>query len=54
MTKGMFRPFKQRIHECLLTVALEDALQTISVNREELDKQREAKREMEEMIEKKS
>jgi hypothetical protein len=35
-------------------VAIEDAPQTISVDREELDKQREAKRKKEEMIEKKS
>jgi hypothetical protein len=53
-TKGMFQQFPQRLHECLLTVAIEDAPQTISVNREEIDKQREAKRKKEEMIEKKS
>jgi len=35
-------------------VAIEDAPQTVSVNREELDNQREAKRKKEEMIEKKS
>jgi hypothetical protein len=35
-------------------VAIEDAPQTVSVNREELDNQREAKRKKEEMIEKKN
>ena len=35
-------------------VAIEDAPQTVSVNREKLDNQREAKRKNEEMIEKKS
>ena len=38
----------------MLTLAIEDAPQTASVNREELDNQREAKRKKEEMIEKKS
>jgi len=52
--KGMFHQFERRMHECLLTVANEDAPQTVSVNREELDNQREAKRKKEEMIEKKS
>jgi hypothetical protein len=52
--KGMFHQFPQRICECLLTVAIEDAPQTVSVNREELDNQREAKRKKKEMIEKKS
>ena len=42
------------MRECLLTVAIEDAPQTVSVNREEIDNQREAKRKKEEMIEKKS
>mgnify|MGYP006196441921 FL=1 len=42
------------MRECLLTVAIEDAPQTVSVNREELDNQREAKRKKEEMIKKKS
>ena len=42
------------MRECLLTAAIEDAPQTVSVNREELDNQREAKRKKEEMIEKKS
>ena len=42
------------MRECLLMVAIEDAPQTILVNREELDNQREAKRKKEEMIEKKS
>ncbi len=54
MTKGMFHQFKQRMCECLLTVAIEDAPVTISINRDDLDKQREAKRKKEEMIEKKS
>ena len=53
-TKGMFHQFERRLHECLLTVGIEDASQTISINREELDKQREAKRNKEEMIKKKS
>ena len=53
-TKGMFHQFERRMRECLLTVAIEDAPQTVSVNREELDNQREAKRKKEEMIEKKS
>jgi hypothetical protein len=35
-------------------VAIEDAPVTISTNRDDLDKQREAKRKKEEMIEKKS
>ena len=53
-TKGMFRPFERRLRECLLTVGIEDAPQTASIHREELDKQREAKRKKKEMIEKKS
>ena len=53
-TKGMFHQFERRMRECLLTVAIEDAPQTVSVNREELDNQREAKRKKEEMIKKKS
>jgi len=53
-TKGMFHQFEQRMRECLLTIAIENAPQTVSVNREELDNQREAKRKKEEMIEKKS
>jgi hypothetical protein len=40
--------------KCLLTVAIEDAPVTISINRDDLDKQREAKRKKEEMIKKKS
>jgi hypothetical protein len=40
--------------ECLLTVAIEDAPQTVSINRDALDNQREAKRKKEEMIETKS
>ena len=42
------------MRECLLMAAIEDAPHTISINREELDKQREAKRKKEEMIETKS
>ncbi len=53
-TKGMFHQFKQRICECLLTVAIEDAPVTISINRDDLDKQQEVKRKKEEMIKKKS
>ena len=52
--KRMFHQFEQRMHECLLTVAIEDVPMTISINRDDLDKQREAKRKKEEMIEKKS
>jgi hypothetical protein len=36
--KGMFHQFKQRMGECLLTVAIEDAPVTISINRDDLDK----------------
>ncbi len=54
MTKRMFHQFEPIIHECLLTVVIEDALQTVSVNREVLDNQIEVKRKKEEMIEKKS
>ena len=50
----MFHQFERRMRECLLTVAIEDAPQTVSVNREELDNQREANRKKEEMIKKKS
>ncbi len=50
----MFHQFDPKIRECLLTVAIEDAPATISTNREDLDKQQEAKRKKEEMIEKKS
>ena len=50
----MVHQFERRMCECLLMVAIEDAPQTVSVNREELDNQREAKRKKEEMIEKKS
>jgi hypothetical protein len=44
MANGMFHQFEQRLHEYLLTVGIENAPQTISINREELEKQREAKR----------
>jgi hypothetical protein len=50
----MFCQFERKMRECLLTMAIEDAPDTISVNRDDLDKQREAKRKKEEMIEKKS
>jgi hypothetical protein len=53
-TKGMFHQFDPKMRECLLTVAIEDAPATISTNRDDLDKQREAKRKKEEMIENKS
>ena len=53
-TKGMFYQFDPKMCECLLTVAIEDAPVTISTNRDDLDRQREAKRKKEEMIEKKS
>jgi hypothetical protein len=53
-TKGMFHQFDREMRDCLLTVAIEDAPVTISTNRDDLDKQREAKRKKEEMIEKKS
>ena len=52
-TKGMLHLFDPKMRECLLTVAIEDAPATISTNRDDLDKQREAKRKKEEMIEKK-
>jgi hypothetical protein len=52
--KGMFHQFDPKMRECLLTVAIEDVPVTISTNRDDLDKQREAKRKKEEMIEKKS
>jgi len=48
--KGMFHQFDPKMCECLLTVAIEDAPATISTNRDDLDKQREAKRKKEEMI----
>jgi hypothetical protein len=50
--KGIFHQFDPKMRECLLTVAIEDAPATISTNRDDLDKQREAKRKKEEMIEK--
>ena len=50
----MFHQFDREMRECLLMVAIEDALVTISTNRDDLDKQREAKRKKEEMIAKKS
>ena len=50
----MFHQFERRLRECLLTVGIEDAPQTAYIHREELDKQREAKRKKKEMIEKKS
>jgi hypothetical protein len=53
-TKGVFHQFEPRIRECLLTVVIEDAPQTVSINRDMLDNQREAKRKKKEMIEKKS
>jgi hypothetical protein len=53
-TKGMFHQFHPKMRECLLMVAIEDAPETISSNRDNLDKQQEAKRKKEEMIEKKS
>ncbi len=42
------------MRECLLMVAIEDAPETISSNRDNLNKQQEAKRKKEETIEKKS
>jgi hypothetical protein len=39
-TKGMSHQFEPRIRECLLTVAIEDAPQTVSINRDALDNQR--------------
>jgi hypothetical protein len=53
-TKGMFHQFDPNMRECLLMVAIEDAPETISVNRDDLDKQREAKRKKKKMIKKKS
>jgi hypothetical protein len=53
-TTGMFHQFDREMRDCILTVAIEDAPVTISTNRDDLDKQREAKRKKEEMIEKKS
>ena len=52
--KGMFHQFDPKMRECLLMVAIEDAPATISTNRDNLDKQWEAKRKKEEMIAKKS
>jgi hypothetical protein len=52
--KGMFHQFDPKMRERLLTVTIEDVPATISTNRDDLDKQREAKRKKEEMIEKKS
>ena len=52
--KGMFHQFDLKMCECLLTMAIEDAPDTISTNRDNVDKQQEAKRKKEEMIEKKS
>jgi hypothetical protein len=53
-TKGMFHQFDLKMRECLLTVAIEYVPATISTNRDDLDKQQEAKRKKEEMIEKKN
>jgi hypothetical protein len=53
-TKGMFHEFEPRICECLLMVAIENAPQTVSINRDALDNQREAKRKKKEIIKKKS
>jgi hypothetical protein len=53
-TKGMFHQFDPKMRECLLMVAIEDASDTLSVNRDDLDKQQEAKKKKEEMIKKKS
>jgi hypothetical protein len=53
-TKEMFHQFDPNMHECLLTVTIKDAPEMISVNRDDLDKQQEAKRKKEEMIKKKS
>ncbi len=50
----MLHQFERRLHECLSTVGIEDAPQTVSINREELDKQRETERKKEEMIKKKN
>ncbi len=52
-TKGVFHQFDPKMHECLLMVAVDDAPDTISVNRDDLDKQWEAKRKNDKMIEKK-
>jgi hypothetical protein len=53
-TKGMFHQFDPKMRECLLTMAIEDSPVTVATNRDDLDRQREAKRKKEEMIEKKS
>jgi hypothetical protein len=53
-TKGMFHQFYPKMRECLLMVAIEDAPATLSTNRDDLDKQQEAKSKKEKMIEKKS
>ena len=52
-TKGMFHQYYPKMRECLL-MAIEDAPVTVATNRDDLDRQREAKRKKEEMIEKKS
>ena len=46
----MFHQFPQELRECLLMMAIEAAPDTRSHNREELEKQREAKRKKEEML----
>jgi hypothetical protein len=53
-SKGMFYQFHPNLRDCLLMVAIEDAPVTTSANREALDKQQEAKRKKEEIIERKS
>ncbi len=53
-TKRIFHQFDPEMCECLSMVAIEDAPETISCNRDDLDKQQEAKRKKEDMINKKS
>ena len=53
-SKGMFYQFHPNLRNCLLMVAIEDAPVTTLANREALDKQQEANRKKEEMIERKS
>lgn len=44
-SKGMFHQFDKELRESLLITAIEDSPETISINRDEIDKQREAKEE---------
>jgi len=51
--RGLFHQFNERLCHCIVLMAREEAPETQFLNTEELDKQRECKRNKEEMMKKK-